>query len=93
MANTLQIVCAQQLLPSIDGTRRWAAFEILLRSTALPAIVRGGDTKLLKAEINTHAKIGMVSMDNYLLSLVKEGKVSKEEAYVKAMDKTLFQTT
>ncbi|MFH1092666.1 MAG: PilT/PilU family type 4a pilus ATPase [Candidatus Omnitrophota bacterium] len=93
LANTLQIVCAQQLLPSIDGTRRWAAFEILLRSTALPAIVRGGDTKLLKAEINTHAKIGMVSMDNYLLSLIKEGKVSKEEAYVKAMDKTLFQTT
>ncbi len=90
LANTLQIVCAQQLLPSLDGTKRWAAFEILLRSTALPAIIRSGDTKLLKAEINTNARIGMVSMDNYLLRLVKEGKVSKEEAYVKAMDKTLF---
>lgn len=93
LANTLQIVCAQQLLPSIDGVGRWAAFEILLRSTALPAIIRGGDTKLLKSEINTHARIGMVSMDNYLLRLVQEGKVSKEEAYAKAMDKTVFQTT
>ena len=93
LANTLQIVCAQQLLRSLDGTRRWAAFEILLRSTALPAIIRGGDTKLLKAEINTHARMGMISMDNYLLRLVQEGKISKEEAYLKAMDKTMFQPT
>ncbi len=92
LANTLQIVCAQQLLRSLDGTRRWAAFELLLRSTALPAIIRAGDTKLLKAEINTNARIGMVSMDNYLLRLVREGKVLKEEAYVRAIDKTLFQT-
>lgn len=91
LANTLQIVCAQQLLPNIDETGRWAAFEILLRSTAIPAIIRGGDTKLLKSEINTNARLGMVSMDNYLLRLVQEGKVSKDEAYVKAMDKTLFQ--
>ncbi len=91
LANTLQIVCAQQLLPSIDKTRRWAAFEILLRSMAIPAIIRGGDTKLLKTEINTNARLGMISMDNYLLRLVQENKVSKEEAYVKAMDKTLFQ--
>ena len=93
LANTLQIVCAQQLLPSIDGQRRWAAFEIMLRSTAIPAIIRGGDTKLLKSEINTNARLGMVSMDNYLLKLVQEDKVSKEEAYVKAMDKTLFPLT
>ncbi|MBU4479115.1 MAG: PilT/PilU family type 4a pilus ATPase [Candidatus Omnitrophica bacterium] len=93
LANTLQIVCAQQLLPSIDGARRWAAFEILLRSIALPSLIRQGDTKLVRSEINTHARLGMVSMDNYLLKLVQEGKVSIEEAYVKAMDKTLFQLT
>ncbi len=91
LANTLQIVCAQQLLPSIDGSKRWAAFEILLRSTAVPAIIRGGDTKLLRAEINTNALLGMISMDNCLLRLVKENKVSKDQAYVKAMDKSLFQ--
>ncbi|MBU1044525.1 MAG: PilT/PilU family type 4a pilus ATPase [Candidatus Omnitrophica bacterium] len=91
LANSLQSVVAQQLVPSADGLRRWAAFEILLRTTALPAIIRAGDTKLLKGEINTHSKIGMLSMDYSLLKLFQEGKITKEDAYLKALDKSLFR--
>jgi twitching motility protein PilT len=91
LANTLQSVLAQQLVRSADGTRRWAAFEILMRTTALPAIIRAGDTKLLKGEINTHAKDGMISMDNSLLSLLNEEKITQDDAYLKALDKALFR--
>jgi twitching motility protein PilT len=91
LANTLQAVLAQQLVRSADGSRRWAAFEILLRTTALPSIIRAGDTKLLKGEINTHSKIGMVSMDNSLLKLLHESKITREDAYLKALDKALFK--
>jgi twitching motility protein PilT len=91
LANTLQSVLAQQLVRSADGTRRWAAFEILMRTTALPAIIRAGDTKLLKGEINTHAKDGMISMDSSLLKLLQEEKITKEDAFLKALDKALFR--
>ncbi|MBI4844988.1 MAG: PilT/PilU family type 4a pilus ATPase [Candidatus Omnitrophica bacterium] len=90
LANTLQAVLAQQLIRSADGTRRWAAFEVLVSTTAFPAIIRAGDTKLLKEEIATHAKEGMISMDNYLREMVQIGKITKEAAYLKALDKTLF---
>jgi len=91
LANTLQAVLAQQLVKSLDNSCRWAAFEVLVRTTALPAIIRAGDTKMLKSEIDTHSKLGMTSMDNSLLELVKAGKVAKEEAYLKALDKSLFR--
>ena len=91
LANTLQAVVAQQLIKSTNGSRRWGAFEILVRTTALPAIIRANDTKALKNEINTHAKEGMISMDNYLLNLVREDKISNEAAYLKALDKALFK--
>lgn len=91
LANNLQAVLAQQLLRSADGARRWAAFEILIRTTALPAIIRAGDTKMLKSEINTHSKLGMISMDNSLLKLLREKKITKEEAYLKALEKSLFK--
>ncbi|MFH1460176.1 MAG: PilT/PilU family type 4a pilus ATPase [Candidatus Omnitrophota bacterium] len=91
LANTLKAVVAQQLVRSIDNSRRWGAFEVLLSSTALPAIIRAGDTNLLKGEINTNANAGMIAMDNYLLKLVRENKISQEDAFLKALDKNLFR--
>ncbi len=93
LANTLQAVLAQQLIKSIDGSRRWASFEILLRTTALPAIIRAGDTIALKEEVSTNAQEGMISMDNYLLQLVKDGKITRAAAYLKMLDKSLISNT
>ena len=46
---------------------------------------------MLKSEIDTHSKLGMISMDQSLLNLIKEQKISKEDAYVMALDKSLFR--
>ncbi|MBD3420233.1 MAG: PilT/PilU family type 4a pilus ATPase [Chitinivibrionales bacterium] len=90
LANTLKAVISQQLLKSVDGKRRWAAHEILLSTPALPPIVRSGETVKLANLMQTNRQLGMITMDDCLLDLVKEGKVSKKQAYLKACDKDRF---
>ena len=90
LANNLKGVVAQQLLRNADGSRRWAAYEILLQSTALGSIIRSGETIRLISEMQLNRKMGMLLMDDCLMQLVEAGKVTKQEAYMKAMDKIKF---
>ncbi len=90
LANTLQGVVSQQLVRSADGTRRFAAYEVLLRSIALSAIVADGDASKLVSEIQTNRAMGMIQMDECLGELVRNGQVSKEAAFMKAIDKVSF---
>jgi twitching motility protein PilT len=91
LASSLKGVISQQLLKSADGKGRHAAHEIMLYSDALPGIIRGGDTVKLTSLIQTGANVGMISMDSCLMNLVKDGKVTKEQASLKAMDKSKFK--
>ncbi|MBF0478967.1 MAG: PilT/PilU family type 4a pilus ATPase [Candidatus Omnitrophica bacterium] len=90
LANTLEGVVSQQLLPAIGGKGRFCSYEILLRTTALPAIIMQGETLKLTSEIQLNRQMGMIGMDDCLLQLVKGGKVSLEDAYLKALDKEDF---
>jgi twitching motility protein PilT len=90
LANCLKAIIAQQLLPSADKTRRWAAYEILIRNQALGNIIQAGETMRLTSEIQTNRGQGMILMDDSLMELVKAGKVSKEDAFLKAIEKTKF---
>lgn len=90
LANALQGVVSQQLLKSADGNRRWAAHEILLYNSALPGIIRSGESNKLESMIQTSRGSGMILMDDRLEELLKEGKISKEAAFDKASDKARF---
>ncbi len=90
LANNLKAVIAQQLLPSADHSRRYPAYEILIRTQALGNIIQSGESMRLNSEIQMNRAQGMVLMDESLMELVKAGKVTKEEAYLKAIDKTKF---
>lgn len=93
LANTLKGVVSQQLLRSVDGNRRFCAYEILLRTSGLGSIIRSGTTMKLISEIQLNKEMGMILMDECLVQLVKEGKVSRETAYMKALDKENFLST
>jgi twitching motility protein PilT len=90
LSNALKAVVAQQLLRSADGTRRWAAFEILLYTSALPAVIRAGETNKITSMLQTGRQLGMVAMDDCLMGLVQEGKITMEAAFMKAIDKARF---
>ena len=90
LANNLKAIIAQQLLPSVNKDRRWAAYEILIRNQALGNIIQSGETMRLTTEIQTNGALGMILMDDSLMELVSAKKVTLEEAYLKAIDKTKF---
>ena len=91
LSNSLKGVVAQQLLRSADGSRRYAAYEILLYTPALPAIIRAGETNKLTSLLQTGRNQGMIAMDDCLMEMVKVGKVTREAAFMKAIDKARFQ--
>jgi twitching motility protein PilT len=90
LANNLKAIIAQQLVPSVDKSRRWAAYEILIRNQALGNIIQTGETMRLISEIQTNRGMGMILMDDYLMELVKANKVTKQEAFLKAIEKSKF---
>lgn len=93
LALTLRGIVAQQLVRSVDGKRRYCAFEILLRTSALQALISSGDTGKLVSEIQLGRSAGMILMDDCLMQLISDGKIKREEAYLKAIDKSRFDSS
>ncbi len=90
LADSLMAVVAQQLLPTSDGNGRCAAVEILLGSPALANLIRESKISQISSLIQTRTAEGMQTMDQALMKLIKEGKITTEAAYEKAFDKNLF---
>lgn len=87
LAESLQGVIAQTLCRTADGKGRRAALEVLLINPAVASNIREGKTHQIPLAMTTGRKIGMVSLNDALLDLVKAGTVSAEEAYAKAVEK------
>jgi len=90
---SLRAIVSQQLLRTADGKGRCAAHEILLYTPALTGVIRTGDVSALYSYIQTGRRLGMQTMDDALMAQVKEGRITKEEAYNKAMDKGKFASS
>ncbi|MBI3725736.1 type IV pilus twitching motility protein PilT [bacterium] len=87
----LQGICAQLLLRKVDGSGRVAVNEILLGSPALGAMIREGAIHKINTYIEGNRGEGMQLMDDSIMSKLKEGLVSPNEAYMKAIDKSRFE--
>lgn len=90
LANILQAICSQRLIPAIGGGRI-AAAEILVATPAVRNIIREGKAHQLEAVIQTGAEYGMQSMDKTLVSLIHNGMISYEEARNYAVDLEEFE--
>ncbi|QOC22417.1 PilT/PilU family type 4a pilus ATPase [Wenzhouxiangella sp. AB-CW3] len=76
----LRGVVAQQLVPSIDGSRRHVALEVLLNTPLVQEKIRKGAIEELKSIMKDSGHHGMVTFDQSLLRLYQEGLISYEEA-------------
>jgi twitching motility protein PilT len=79
LSNVLQAIVSQRLIPMVGGGRV-AAAEILVVNAAVRNIIRDAKTHQIDAVIQTGAEQGMQTMDNTLVKLVHEGKISYEVA-------------
>ncbi len=89
LANTLEGVISQQLLPKLGGGRI-AALEIMTGQPSIKNLIREGKTHQMYSIIETSAKAGMVTMDRWLSDLFRQGYVSYEECLMRAVDKETF---
>lgn len=77
-------VISQTLVKRKDGKGRVAAFETLVAVPAIRNLIRESKTFQIGSMIQTGSKQGMLTLDQYLASLVKNGVVDKAEARMKA---------
>ncbi len=91
LSESLAGIVSQLLLPRADKGGRIAANEILLKTAGLPNVIRDGNGQMLNSIIQSGRNQGMQAMDDVLFAYAKEGKVSAQDAYMKALDKARFE--
>ncbi len=91
LSESLKGVIAQTLLPK-KGGGRVAALEILIVTPAISNLIREGKTFQIPSAMQTGKNHGMVMLNDALFELVKNGTVEPKDAYIKAVDKTGFET-
>jgi twitching motility protein PilT len=84
LANALQGIIAQELLPSVDRSRRVLAYELLVANGAVRNLIRENNLHLLENCIQTGARDGMVLMDACLYDLYAHCRISYDTALSRA---------
>jgi twitching motility protein PilT len=83
LANGLQGVCCQQLIPTLSGSRV-VACEVLMPTPAVRNLIREGKTHQIYSMMQTGSAHGMQSMDAALASLVRQGVIAMDMALERA---------
>jgi len=90
LSASLRGIVAQLLMKKSDGKGRVAVNEILISNNAVASIIREGAVEKLTDVLVSGKGEGMQFMDDAINSLLQQGVVNAEEAYMKAIDKTRF---
>jgi twitching motility protein PilT len=85
LASSIVSVISQVLLKKKSGGRV-AAFEIMVTTTSIAALIRENKTYRIASEIQTGAQYGMISLDAHLSSLVNRGIVDPNVALEKSQN-------
>src|SRR5688572_21410360 len=84
LANGLQGIMAQDLLPAADRTRRVLAYELLIANGAVRNLIRENQLHQLENALQMGRKDGMVLMDNCLYDLYCKCQISYDTAVSRA---------
>jgi twitching motility protein PilT len=87
LADVLEVVVAQRLIPVKGGGRR-AALEVMLMTPAIRNLIRENKIFQIDNVIRTSLDIGMITLERSLLGLYKEGLIVQEDALRYALDPT-----
>ncbi len=92
LGDALKGVVAQTLCRKIGGGRI-AAFEVLLVNVPVANHIREAKTFMIPTVMQTSRGLGMQTFSDDLTRLVLKGKITPEEAYIKAIDKEDIRVT
>ncbi len=91
LANSVQAIVAQRLLPTRKKNRRVPVHEILVKTPAVANLIREGKTEQIFNILQTGRDLGMQTMDDALARMVRRGIVRYEDAVEYAYDKQTFE--
>jgi len=90
LAGSIEAVIAQTLIPTADGQGRIAAMELMLATPAIRNLIRDEKIHQIPSTIQISRKVGMQSLDQSLKDLLMQGKIAREAAIKKAINKNAF---
>ena len=91
LSESLRGIVSQQLIPNKEGNALELALEILVNTSAIGNMIREDRTFQLRGMMQTGRKQGMTLLDDSLIGLVREGRISKEEAFLRATEEEYVQ--
>jgi twitching motility protein PilU len=83
LASTISAVVSQRLVPSIEGGRA-AAVEIMLNTQHVSELIEQGDLSAIKEAVEKSMAPGSQTFEQALLQLLRDGRISQEEALANA---------
>lgn len=91
LANNLQAVITQQLIPRHRRAGRVLGYEFLSVTPAVRSLIREGKAHMIPAQIQMGASTGMITMDSCLVRLYQQGAISWEDGRARASDPREFE--
>jgi twitching motility protein PilT len=80
LASSLIAVLCQTLIPRLDTRGRIAGFEFMVVTNAIANLIRENKVFRIPSSIQTGKKFGMQLLDDHLLQLFAQGRISEEDA-------------
>ncbi len=80
LSSSLRTVVSQRLLPTSSGSGRVPAVEIMFVNTGIANLIRQGKDEMIYSAIETGLREGMQTMEQSLIRLTREGRVSLDIA-------------
>jgi twitching motility protein PilT len=90
LSESIEAIISQSLLKSKDGTGRVAAHEVMIGTPAIRNLIRENKVAQMYSSIQTGQALGMQTLDQCLLKLVRENKISATDAKILALNKDQF---
>ena len=91
LSESLRAVISQTLLKKIGGGR-CAAHEIMIGTPAIRNLIREGKVAQMYSAIQTGQNVGMQTLDQNLLDLVRARQIHVDEARMVAVNKDMFNS-
>jgi twitching motility protein PilT len=86
LASSIVAVVSQLLLTRQDKPGRIAAFELMITTPSIQALIRDDKTFRINSDIQTGGKWGMITLDAHLFQLYEQGFISYEDLITKSQD-------
>ncbi|NTV51205.1 MAG: PilT/PilU family type 4a pilus ATPase, partial [Desulfobulbaceae bacterium] len=91
ISEALKAVITQRLIPGTDGKTMHMALEILIGNLSIANLIRDNKTYQIQSTMQIGKNLGMRLMDESIVALLEDGKISPEEAIANIDNKTLLK--